>query len=422
MALSCFSCRYKSQNRAFFRQMRAGTLGLDRWFCLGCKPFPKAKLGFSALAASGFFALLGWLLVAASPGLEPLGYGLLAGGALIFTGPFTLVVHEMGHAAAAALFGRRVYQISIGSGVPFKTIKISHTLFVIGRDMGVGYVIELPVKEQNRLASMLILAAGATANLAVAVLLMNLADYVSVRSGVAAAFIAGSILSNLITAALALLPGHHTRDGKMRPSDGQQMLKLLGPKGAPVDWQLHHTAFKGGVLLQAKLWNEAETHYRDAFARYPDQPGFLGALMHVLGVSKGYAAAMSCVDENDAFLRQEGELSAAMSPIWSHAWGMAAWAHIRAPRGNLSSADTFLQKAIEADPDSPYPRAVLGAILARSGEPSNGLAVIMANLRELGSPGDKLEFCDFILAENLESEDLKASDFRSYAAHLRALA
>lgn len=420
MGLSCSSCGYRSQNRAFFRRAKGGSFALDRWFCLGCKPFPKARLSFTAIVASGFLALFGWLAVAVNEGLEPFGYLMMAWGGFISLTPFTLAVHEMGHAAVAALLGRRVYQINIGSGAPFKTFRIGRTLLVLGRDMSAGYVVQLPLQKASRWGDMAILAAGAVANLIAAVSLMFLADYLSAWSGVAAAFTAGSILSNLLTGLGALIPKSHVREGQLRPSDGQQMLQLLRRQRAKVDWQVHHDAFKGGELLEAKLWEEAEAHYRDAFVRHPDQPGFLGVLMHVLAISKGYEAAMYCAKEHDAFLRQERQILEPMAPLWSYAWSMAAWAFIRSPTGDFTSADTLSRKALQAG-SSPYPRAVQGAILTRVGEQERGLSEILDSLRELGSPSDKLEFCDFIISEHLESVDLKASDFRSYAAHLRAL-
>jgi hypothetical protein len=188
-----------------------------------------------------------------------------------------------------------------------------------------------------------------------------------------------------------------------------------------VDWQVHHDTFRGGQLLRAKRWQEAEAHYREAFLRHPDHPGFLGLLMHVLSVSKGNEAARSCVDEHDAFLRQEGQIAGPMAPLWSYAWSMAAWTIIQSPTGDVTWAEMLLRKALQADP-SPYVGAVQGAIFIRAGERRRGLSEILVNLRELGSPSDKLEFCDFIIAEQLENTDPRASDLQSYAAHLRALA
>lgn len=421
MGRSCSSCGYKSQNRAFFRPMSGRTFGLNRWFCLGCKPVPTARPGFASLAASVLLAVLGWLAIAADGGVEFLGYGFLVWSGFIFLTPLTLAVHEIGHAAVAALLGRRVYQINIGSGRPLKSFEIRRTQLVVGRNLSSGYVVQIPLEKSSRWGDAAILMAGATANFIAAIVLMFCAAHLAAWSEVAAAFVAGSILSNCLTGFGSLIPRTHDIDGALYASDGRQILQLLRRPRGIMDWQVHHDAVEGGQLIRKKRWEEAEAHYRHAFARHPDQPGFLGVLMHVLAASKGYEAAMRCAEEHDAFLRQEGHIDGPMAPFWSYAWGMAAWTIIRSPTGDFVSAKSMSHKATQAGP-APYSDAVQGAILAKSGEREKGLYQIIDNLKGLGSPDDKLEFCDFIIAERLENPDLKVSDFQSYADHLRTSA
>lgn len=401
--------------------MSGNAFGLTRWFCLGCKPAPRARLGFSALIASGFLVLLGWLAVALNGGVEFIGYGLLVWGGYLFLTPLTLVVHELGHAAVAALLGRRVYQISIGSGRPFKSFEIQKTSLIFGRDMGSGFVVQIPFKTASRWGDAAILVAGATANVVAATVFTFMAAELSTWSGAGAAFVGGSILSNFLTGLGSLIPRNHNIDGILHPSDGRQLLQLLRRQRGTMDWQVHHDAMEGVKLIRKKRWVEAEAHYREAFLRHPDQPGFLGALMHVLAASKGIEAAMRCVDEHDAFLRQAGQAEGPMAPWWSYVWSMAAWTIIRSPTGDFTSAELMSLKAIQAGP-APYSDAVRGAILSRCGTQEKGLYQMLDNLQGLGSLDDKLEFCDFIIGERLENSDLKTSDFQSYAAHLRALA
>jgi hypothetical protein len=362
----------------------------------------------------GVLALLGWWAVKSNEDLEVLGFPLLILGGFTCLAPLTLAVHEIGHAAAATIFGRRVYQIHIGTGAPLMAFRVKRTVVVIGRDMGAGYVIQQPIKTMSRLASIAVLAAGAAANLTAAALLMTLAGALSSWSVAAAVFISGSSLSNFATAVVGLFPGLHTINGRRWASDGRKILQLVWRRPAPVDLDLIHAAYEGEALLQAKVWDVAEAHYRDAFGRYPDQPGFLARLLHSLVLSKGCEAATTCVEEHDEFLRQERQFSETMAPLWSYAWSMAAWVLVRSPTGDLDSADTFARKALDAAP-TPYLRAVQGATVIRAGDTDKGLAAILDNLCELQSPGDKLEFCDFIVAAQLETADLKASDFQSYA-------
>lgn len=421
MGLSCSLCRYESQNRALFRREKSGSFNLKSWFCLGCKPAPKVSLGFTTLIMFGILAMLGALAVAGGADMAPLGYVLLAMGGWIVLTPLTVAIHEMGHAGVAALLGRRIYQINIGSGPAFKSVQIGHTQWTFGRDLSGGLVVQAPLKTPSRLGDAAILAAGAAANLAAACCLMFWADRLTEGFAGLAAFIAGSILSNAFTGIRALIPQTYKRDGHSQRSDGKQLVQLFRRPRASVDWQVHHDALKGGQWLQARRWDEAETHYRDAFARHPDQPGFLGVLLHVLAASKGYDAARTCAEQHDAFLRQEGQTSGPMAPLWSYTWSMAAWSFIRSSSGDLTAADTFLRKALQAG-SSPYLEAVQGALLIRTGERETGLPKIMDNLKELATSADKLEFCDFILGEPLEGVDLKTADFQSYGAHLRTLA
>jgi len=373
------------------------------------------------MMAFGVLALLGWLAVASNEELEVLGFPLLILGGFICMAPLTLAVHEMGHAVVAKMFGRRVYQIHIGTGAPLTAFRVKRTLVVVGRDFGAGYVVQLPIKKMTRLGSLSVLAAGAAANLTAAALLMTLAGALSSWSVAAAVFISGSSLSNLGSGLLALYPGFHMIDGHRLPSDGRKMLRLILRRPAPVDLGLIHASYEGEALLQAKVWNVAEAHYRDAFRCYPKNPAFLGRLLHALVLSNGYEAATSCAEQHDEFLRQDREVPETIATLWSYAWYMTAWVLVRSPTGDLAAADTFVRKALEAAP-SPYALAVQGATTIRAGDPDRGLAAILDNLSKLESPGDKLEFCDFIVAERLETEDLKESDFQSYADHLRALA
>ncbi|WP_207931748.1 tetratricopeptide repeat protein [Brevundimonas goettingensis] len=400
--------------------MKRNLFGLRRWLCFGCRPVPRGRFGLESLVVSGLMVLAGSAILAAGAVLEPFGYILVAWGGFILMAPVTLAIHELGHAGVAALLGRRVYQINIGTGRAFGAFSIGLTRLAFGRDLGFGYVIQMPLKTASRAGDMAVFAAGAAANLAVAGVMLWLVNGAPHWGGVPAALTLASLFSNLITGAMALVPRTYAFEGQALVSDGRQLLHLLLRRRAAVDWGPLHDAYQAVSLAQAKRWSQAEAKYRDAFARYPDQPGFLGGLMHILPFSKDHEAARACAEAHEAFLRPEREVAAPMAVSWGYAWGMAAWSFVRSPIGDLAAADLYSRRALDLD-SLPHPRAIRGALLARTGEPERGLAEMVESFRTLPNPGDQLEFCDFIIAHGLESADLKTPDFEDYAVHLRKL-
>jgi len=430
MGLACSACGFRAENRAFFRKEKTAFFGFTRSFCLGCKPLPKAKTGFVTLGVSGALALAGWLATAINQGLEPFGLCLAAISGLLALSPLGIAAHEAGHAAVAALLGLHVYQINVGSGLPLKTIRIQGTTIIIGRDMGAGYVISLPKQRESRWRRAVILLAGAVANFIAAVFLVFLAGAVGAAEGSQTTWSAGIVcifcgaaFGNVMMGVNALVPKYQMIEGRLLPSDGSRLLELLRQwRVEEPNWQVHHDAFKGGELLQAKLWDEAEAHYRNIFSTHPDQPGFLAVLLHVLALTKGPEIAMACAMEHEPFLRRDDQIAEPMAPMWSYVWAMAAWAILRTSGGDLVLAEDFSRRAAEADPTSACARAVRGATLVRSGRRTDGLDIILNSLKDMRGPSDKLEFCDFMIAQDLQGPDLTRSDFEALAAHLRILA
>jgi hypothetical protein len=428
MGLSCSACGFRSENRAFFRREKAPPFAIARWFCAGCKPLPTARVGWVRLL---FFAVLmalgAWVVLNATSDNKTFGYVMVVFGGFVCLSPITVLIHEAGHAVAAAAVGRRVYSVHIGTGAPFKTIRLGQVDIVIGRDQRGGYVLCLPKGAESRWREACMVAAGPAANLAAMVGLGGLAGVVYGTGALpwqalASVAVTSLTVSNAFVGVFALIP-MKVKLGEFRwLSDGGRLLQLLRPRRVTPDWQAHHDAFRGGELLQAKRWTEAEAHYRTIFSDHPDQPGFLGALLHVLALAKGPDAAMACAMEHEAYLRPDEPPTEPYRPIWAATWGNAAWAILRSPEGDLVLADEFSARAAEADSISPYPSAVRAAVLARSNPGVEHLDVILGRLKNMASASDKLEFCDFIVAEGLESPALTKPDFESFAAHLRTLA
>lgn len=428
MGLSCSACRFKSENRAFFRREKTAPFGIARWFCLGCKPLPPARVGWVRLLAFAGVMVLGVQLILTSPAENNIfGYWIVVLGGLVALSPITILIHEAGHAAAAIGVGRCVYRINIGIGAPFRTIRLGQTEIVFGRDQRGGYVLALPKATDSRWREACMVAAGPAANFAAMLALAPLSGALygtgqSPWGTVGSVVVASSTVSNALAGIGALIPMYVRVEGARWVSDGRRLLQLLRPRRVAPDWQVHHDAFKGGELLQAKRWAEAEAHYRAIVAAHPEQPGFLAVLLHVLALTKGPEAAMACAIDHQEFLRQEGEIAEPMAPLWSYAWAIAAWVILRSPKGDQTVSKGFSQRAVTADPASPYAHAVQGAVLVQLGQKDEGLGMILGNLKDMNSASDKLEFCDFVVARDLENADFSRSDFQSLTDHVRTLA
>jgi hypothetical protein len=425
MGLSCSECGFKSENGAFFRLEKTSRRG-SGWFCMGCKPV-RGKLGFATLGFYGVLAFVAALITAAEPSLAQFAYILALLSGLVTLTPLTVAVHELGHTIAAVAVGRRIYQINIGRGAPLATMHLGQALVVIGKDMGAGFVACLPVGRNDRWRQAIFILAGAAANIAAGVLLIALADHISavksnIWAGEAECILWGWALSNLVAGIASLVPSRVTINWGIVPSDGSLFLSLFKRQLEAPDWQVYHEDYKGWMLIQTKRWSEAEAHYRANLAAHPEHPSFLANLLHVLALAKGPPAAMACVLEHEPFLRRTEQPTNALAPIWASTWGNAAWAILRSPGGDMALADEFSLRAAGADTTSPYPRAVRSAVLVRSGQREEGFDAILASLKDMLVTSDKLEFCDFIVAEGLENADLTRADFEAYAAHLRTLA
>src|SRR5665213_2529359 len=116
MGKACSACGFRSENPAFFRREKTASFGRSGWFCIGCKPLPKTKMGFAALGLCALLVPIGWLGIQLNQGLEPFGYIMAMIGGFAALGPVVIVIHELGHTLAAVAVGRRVYQFNIGTG------------------------------------------------------------------------------------------------------------------------------------------------------------------------------------------------------------------------------------------------------------------------------------------------------------------
>ncbi|MGZ3273719.1 MAG: site-2 protease family protein [Caulobacteraceae bacterium] len=370
-------------------------------------------------------ALVARMILTAPPGIGTFWYWIVVLCGQVALSPITILIHEAGHAAAAMAVGRRVYRINIGTGAPFRTIRLGQTEIVIGRDQSGGYVMCLPTAAESRWREACMVAAGPAANIGAMIALAGLAGALygtgaSAWAKIASVVVAASTVSNAWVGLRALLPLNVKLDGALWVSDGRRLLQLLLPRRETPDWQVHHDGFKGSRLVETKRWPEAECHYREALARYPDQPGFVGVLVHVLAASHGLETAVACVEQHLPLLQKTGEPEHDAA-VWAFARANAAWAIIRAPVANLDLARELLSKALASDPENACAKATEGALWAREGRREDGAAQMVAALRDVAAPSDRLEFCEFILAAGLQTEGIGLADFEAYAAHLRAL-
>jgi hypothetical protein len=344
--------------------------------------------------------------------------------ALSASAPFTVVVHEFGHAIAAVLVGRRVYVVSIGRGATIASWRFGDLEILLARDLAHGFIQAFPKGPEARWRTTLYLAGGAIANLATAAMSTALLiDFPESQVGPTAQCLASVIvgfgLSNLIVASLSFVP-HVIRWRDQRlDSDGKRLIALWRNPFTTPDYSPFHVAFRGARLMREGRWREAREHYVAAIDRAPDQPGFLGCLIHVIAREEGPTAAMACFVERRAAFEAAGREP---SPQYGYAAGNVAWQALRTEDASwLETADELSAQALSMDPASAPLKATRGAVLIAKGEREAGAAKLTAALREIEDTADKAEFCDFLAKEaRKQGEAAMGAGFEDLEAHLLA--
>jgi hypothetical protein len=113
--MKCAGCGLESDNEKFFRTERQTFTSKTRSLCPACmldKDDTVLKTTFWTLSGMG---LAGVLLIFAFPGVDA-GIWLLNMGWLLVAFLVSTVLHEIGHAAAGALSGHRIFYAEIGKG------------------------------------------------------------------------------------------------------------------------------------------------------------------------------------------------------------------------------------------------------------------------------------------------------------------
>ena len=402
MGLRCSACGFRSTERALFRRERAPVPPLRYTLCLACKkpePWPKATVG---AAVWGGIALA--LIAAALAGadLELQGYVWLVLMAFAATCPLAVVVHEIGHALAAVLVGRKIYVLSFGRGATLASWSFGDLQIVLARDLGAGFIQAYPGQPESRWRTSLYLAGGMIANaVAVGAVILLLAHNSPDALGPGAKSLAsaamGFALSNSLSAASAIVPRQMKWEDQRLASDGRRLVNLW--RTAPVipDYSLLHAAFCGDRLIRAGRWREAQEHYAAVIARAPDCPGFLGCLVHVVARARGPAAAMACYVEHRAAFEAGARKP---SPQYGYAAGNVAWQALRTGDASwLELAGDLSEQAVSMDSASASLRATRGAALIAKGERGAGAALLSAALRDVENLVDKAEFCSFLAKE-----------------------
>jgi len=133
-----------------------------------------------------------------------------------------LVMHEAGHAAAAAALGLAVQRITIGSGRLLASLRCSETILEWRAFPWAGSVHVYWLRESSRLRRAGYVAGGSVVNFFMLVL-GNLVDDHSPLFD----FSFGFVLAQLGLLGVTLVPSMGRLDGKMFPSDGLRLWRLL---------------------------------------------------------------------------------------------------------------------------------------------------------------------------------------------------
>lgn len=152
--LKCAHCGFETDLESFFR-----TTG-RRPMCVPCF----TRRYHSTIRAYPWWTLLLWSITGATWLLDPfLGTALFGAAFLVVCTPAALVLHELGHAVAAALTGAQVFRIIIGSGPEKLRFRLGAWSVVV-RAIPLRGVVLVGTRPFRRWAEALILAGGAFAN------------------------------------------------------------------------------------------------------------------------------------------------------------------------------------------------------------------------------------------------------------------
>jgi hypothetical protein len=393
--------------------------------CFACKPpapWPKS-VGHLLLYGATVIAMAACELFGR---FDDALYLFIVTGSFVALSPIVVVIHELGHAAAARMIGNRIYVIAFGAGPAFAAWRFGELQITFGQDLMRGYICSYPVSAQPRWRTSLYCAAGAAANVAAALITAAALSAAPPVEGAAPALKialslgAGFILSNVLTVVLTMIPRSVRMGDRTIPSDGRRLVELWR-RPAARDYAILHDSFRGHRLLAEKRWRDARTHLAAAWDGSAARAGFLAALLHVIDQDEGREAALACYLEHRAAVE-----ACADPPALQHAyvWSSAAWLALRsgAP-SNFELADALSERALAVDASAAALQATRGAVLMAKGERDAGRTLLIKGLRETADRAAKAEILSFLVEQtSLDGDAIAADRFAALERHFLAAA
>jgi Zn-dependent protease len=328
-----------------------------------------------------------WIAVVAAAAYyasESVPFAVLCTLALYAVAFVAVVMHELGHAAAAIALGFRVPAISLGGGLHAKVLPWRNTFVLLGPSPVEGLVVLYPPSTRHYRKKMaLILAAGSLVNLLCAVsglaLLDGLALAVSWQG-----LVSLSVAVNLLMV-LNLVPA--VTNGSFGPlrSDGQQLLDLLKLGDAEIARRVAE-----GRLTEAHL-----AFYSGAFERAfaviapALESGAVSGKERVLATAVliGCGKTEAGIELAKRYLRAgdltQDERAVLMNNV---AWALVDPIHSKLTPTTLAEADELSAAAMEVLPMANAVRGTRGAVLVEQGAYREALALLADARFRLESP------------------------------------
>lgn len=336
---------------------------------------------------------------------------------LYFLFVYLLVIpHELGHAIAAWLVRWEVFRINFGIGPCWLRCSIAGIPIQFRLIPDRGSVSTLSLRQRDwRVCRLMTLAAGPLANLAIAILAIELAGgwkiFISDLFGSAWSTLA--LASGLQFVANIIPQTHLMQEGPVG-SDGQQMMHLLfKPLPSEKARRLRYYMAKGFALFASDRAQEALEVFSAAHAEYPDQAsialGLTGALMMAGKVEEGRSLVCQ-------LLKVHTTDSAVNAVLRNN----LAWADLLLGSPTLlAEADESSAAAISLMPWDASIQSTRGTVLAILGKPDEAMQLLRKSMKGADRRSSRSSiFCAMAIVMHRQGPRKAAEEFFEKARRL----
>ncbi len=314
-----------------------------------------------------------------------------------------VVLHEGGHALAAALMRMKVFWVIVGTGPPLWHGLVRGRLWTLNAlPVGGGTVFGRAEESWVRTRLMVATAAGPLANLLIVFAVRrfigasHFLHYLSAQHlWEKPAFLEALTFWSAVGLANLLPMKVRTVFGEKTPTDGYRLLTTPFLKGAKLrELSAQYFVLEGSILLQQKRTEEALAVFEEGFARHPQSA-------HVrLSLSAGLSMSGSFARARDVLLPLLGqaELPAGQLAVVRNNF---AWASLMLMDPELlPAASRASQQALAAAPNVSAFKGTRGAVLVLEGELETGLELLRQARQGNTQPEHKgLNACWIAIAE-----------------------